>query len=358
LSSLDRQKSVERVVALTVPSIADSCVVQIHGLPPIAAHASPEDATLALELASLAAPEEHTRRLVMYERNVYSVPLRVQGHLLGSMTFVWQDPANKPEAIADDLAQRVSFAIENARLYSEAQQAISARDEFLSIASHELRTPLTPLQLQLQRLVSRSTSDIPEDRLHTMLERSERQVHRLAQLVDNLLDVSRIRSGHLKLQLEVFDLGEAVREVVSRFNEELTRASCILDVVEDNHAVGHWDRLRIEQIVTNLLVNAIKYGSGKPIAIVIGANDTTARISIRDRGIGIPADRVPHIFERFERAVSSRAYGGLGLGLYITQQIVDAHGGEIHVASKEGVGSTFTVELPLMAHPHDEVGPS
>jgi signal transduction histidine kinase len=285
------------------------------------------------------------------------VPLAARNRSLGRITLVAAGSGrrygNADLAVAEDLGNRVALAIENARLYQKARQAISARDEFLSIASHELRTPLTPLQITFQRLLrdrSRERLDkVESERLRTMLTRSERQVHRLTALIDNLLDVSRISSGRLRLQRERLDLGEVVREVVSRFTEELSRAQCATELRIDASVVGDWDRLRVEQVVTNLLGNALKYGAGKPIEIHVGGSQDQAQLSVRDHGIGIEPGSIARIFDRFERAVSSRSYGGLGLGLYITRQIVEAHGGTIRVSSEIGSGSHFVVELPTEA---------
>jgi signal transduction histidine kinase len=176
--------------------------------------------------------------------------------------------------------------------------------------------------------------------------RCDRQAQKLAALIDNLLDVTSLTSGHFKLQLEHVDLGEVTRDVIDRFGDELTRSGCDVALCAEGRVHGLWDHLRMDQVVTNLLTNAIKYGSGKPIEISVKMVSDVATLAVRDHGIGIPSESVDRIFGRFERAVSSRAYGGLGLGLYITQQIVDAHGGFVRVESDPGMGSVFTVELP------------
>jgi signal transduction histidine kinase len=143
------------------------------------------------------------------------------------------------------------------------------------------------------------------------------------------------------------DLTAVTREVLDQFAAELARAGCATELEAPHPVLGRWDPLRIEQVVANLLSNACKYGAGKPIRISVEVNGDRARLSVRDHGIGIaPADR-ERIFERFERAASARHYGGLGLGLYITRQVVEAHGGTIRVVSHTGAGSTFAVELPL-----------
>jgi signal transduction histidine kinase len=192
-----------------------------------------------------------------------------------------------------------------------------------------------------------SLESIPMDRLKSMLVRSERQVQRLVVLIENLLDVSRISAGRVQLNLQDFDLVDAARDVVGRFGDELARAQCELRFSSEGPVRGHWDRLRMEQVITNLLANAIKYGAGKPIRIHVERVGAAAVLTVEDRGIGIEAQKIPRLFGRFERAVSSRSYGGLGLGLYIARQIVEAHGGSIHVSSQVGVGSVFTVEAPL-----------
>jgi signal transduction histidine kinase len=165
-------------------------------------------------------------------------------------------------------------------------------------------------------------------------------------LIDNLLDVSRISSGRLTLQHEDVDLTEIVREVTARFADQISASGSKLDLKLNGPVLGHWDRLRLEQVITNLLTNAIKYGRGGPLEAVCEGTPTHAVVRIRDHGIGIDPDQIGRIFGRFERAVSARSYGGLGLGLYIARQIVDAHGGRIDVESCPGEGSLFTIELP------------
>ena len=231
----------------------------------------------------------------------------------------------------------------------ELRAAIRLRDEFLSVASHELRTPLTALQLQLQSLKRWSDKrgkETFDDRAQSQLGTSLRQTERLSALVDNLLDVSRIAVGRLDLKLEPLDLKEVVEDVVDRLRGEATRNKCELKLRVDAPVPGRWDRLRVEQVMTNLISNAMKYGAEHPVEISLDGDDDAARISVRDEGIGIAAGELDRIFGRFERAVSSRHYGGLGLGLYIVQQIVEAHGGHVRADSAPGRGSTFVVELP------------
>jgi signal transduction histidine kinase len=237
---------------------------------------------------------------------------------------------------------------ERALLWRKAQEEVRERDEFLSIASHELRTPVTALQLQLQllqRSSQRAVVALPPPFAEKLVA-IERQCRRIAVLVNELLDVSRLRLGRLELRREELDLVEVARETVSHLEQEGSRLGSRIEVVAPGPSRGRWDRVRIEQVITNLLSNAIKFGQGKPIAIVVGGTDGAAQLDVRDEGIGIDPEDQSRVFGRFERAVSTHHFGGLGLGLYIAREIVEAHGGAIRVQSALGSGSTFTVELP------------
>jgi PAS domain S-box-containing protein len=230
-----------------------------------------------------------------------------------------------------------------------AEDAIRARDEFLSVASHELRTPLTSLLLAV-RLLSRDTSAARAGLSPEVLRSIDalgRQAQRLVRLVDGLLDVSRIRAGRLKLELEEFDLREVARDVVRRYQPEAGHARSELVCEAGEPVVGRWDRSRIDQVVSNLVANAIKYGAGGRIDVRVGVEGGAARIEVQDHGIGIAGENIGRLFQRFERAASPREYGGLGLGLFIVREIVEMHGGRVHVTSLLGAGSTFVVLLPL-----------
>jgi PAS domain S-box-containing protein len=295
-------------------------------------------------------------------RSFIRAPIRTRGKAAG--TVVFGAASGKRFSPLDlqmlqDLAQRIAFAWDNATLYQQARTAIAVREEFLSIASHELRTPLTPLILYFQRVMrdlGRDENLLP-GRMRETLTKCDRQLHRLSTLVESLLDVSRISTGAFELERVRVDLAEIVRDVAGRFGDQLTQVGSSLKVSSDEPVVGLWDGMRLEQVVTNLLANALKYGAGKPIEIQVGMpvgnpgpsgrrEARVARMTIRDHGIGIEPEKLPRIFGRFERAASS-SYGGLGLGLYIVKEIVTAHGGNISVESRPGEGSAFTVELPL-----------
>ena len=221
---------------------------------------------------------------------------------------------------------------------TDEQEAVQARDELLSVASHELRTPLTSMLLRLESV----------ERKYPGLDVVVRQSKRLANLVEQLLDLSRIRLGRLELVPEPVDLGDVVRTVAARIDAELARVGCSLSVRETAKVTGTWDRLRLEQVVTNLLSNAIKFAPGTTIEVEAHAERARARLLVRDHGPGIaPQDR-ERIFQRFERTARHNR-GGMGLGLYITRQILQAHGGEIRVEATPGGGATFVVELPTRA---------
>jgi signal transduction histidine kinase len=249
-------------------------------------------------------------------------------------------------AAVRDVTERKKLE-ERARLWRQAREEVRERDEFLSIASHELRTPVTALQLQLQllqRAAQRSIEELPRV-LEGKVDVLERQARRISLLVNELLDVSRMRLGKLALRYEELDLAEVAREAVSHLRGELSRSGSKIRI-DVASATGRWDRMRIEQVMTNLLVNAAKFGEGRPITLTVEADATHARIRVTDRGIGIAAEHQVRVFERFERAVPTQHFGGLGLGLYIVRQIVEAHGGVIRVESTPGAGATFTVEIP------------
>ncbi len=239
---------------------------------------------------------------------------------------------------------------ERKRLIEELKDAIRVRDEFLSIASHELRTPLTSLKLQLQSLepivASLAASVSEAERVPRKLQVISRQVERLSELIESLLDVSRISSGRLELRKEPLDLVELVLEVVSRLESLRASSGCALNVEGQQPLMGQFDRLRMDSVVTNLLGNALKFGARKPVHITVEARDGSALLTVQDQGIGISEDNLSRIFQRFERAVPEKNYGGFGIGLWIVRQVVEAHGGHIEVRSQLGQGTTFVVTLP------------
>ncbi len=230
-------------------------------------------------------------------------------------------------------------------LAAQLSEAVRVRDEFMAVASHELRTPITSLQLRLEALGRELAGG--DGRLAAKLDAALRQTARLAGLVDGLLDVSRIASGQLRLSREELDLARLSRELGARFGPDARRAGCLLSIVAPAPVVGRFDRLRVEQLLANLLSNALKYGAGKPVHVGVTAAEGVARLEVRDEGIGIDPVDLERVFGRFERAVSPRNYGGLGVGLFVARRIAEAHGGAIALRSRPGEGARFTVELPL-----------
>ena len=249
--------------------------------------------------------------------------------------------------ITRDITQRKQSEEERLRLF-RAQEAVRARDEFLSIASHELKTPIAALKLQAQAILraTRKSGNEPVSASAPRIEAMLRQAERLTRLIEGLLDITRITSGRFSLRREEVDLAEVVREAAARWSDPLSKAHCELRLSIEGPQLGSWDRARLEQIAEHLLANAVKYGAGKPVDVMVEGDEARARLVVRDQGIGIDTRDLERIFERFERAVSSRHYGGFGLGLWIVRQIVEAHGGQIKVVSQPGQGSTFEILLP------------
>lgn len=232
-------------------------------------------------------------------------------------------------------------------------EALFYRDEFLSIASHELKTPLTSLKLQSQlfkRSVSRKDPEAYSiQRVNRLVDESDRQVSRLVRLVDDMLDISRIRTGKLSLSEEKFDIAEVTLEVVERLRPVFAETNRKVPMILRNDSCQvYCDRMRIEQVLSNLLSNAYRYGNGEDVHIEVIKGDEV-EISVKDHGIGIAPHNTEKIFNRFQRAIPASEVSGLGLGLFIAKQIVESHGGKISVESELGRGSKFTIKLPVVA---------
>ncbi|MCP3099227.1 HAMP domain-containing histidine kinase [Myxococcus sp. K15C18031901] len=397
----------EPLLRLLVPTLADAGVLFLGpaGEPvrPVAAlHAEPERHVLLVEMLRRFPPDgleprglpslfltgrtervealthaqqvastrdaEHARLLLSLGlRGYLGVPLVARGRVIGALMLFRTEGArafsDEEERLAEELARRTALSLDNARLLREAREAVRLRDEFLGIASHELKTPLTPLHLKVQLLqrqvdlLAAHGKPVNAERVSETLDVVQRQVRKLTSLVDNLLDVSRITAGRLKLELEEMDLASVAAEIVYRFAPSAMQLRCSLEMYAPVPVLGRWDRLRLEQVVTNLLSNALKYGAGQPVRLSVEAEGRTARLTVQDGGIGIAPVDLPRIFERFERAVSDRHYGGLGLGLYITRQIVEAFGGSVRASSELGRGSTFVLELPRGDIPDECLSP-
>lgn len=270
-----------------------------------------------------------------------------KGDFIQTVTLV-ENVTERKEA--EELRNQLFVQEKEARL--EAQRAVVIRDEFLSIASHELKTPLTVLMMQTQLLNRLMEQDrlqsLSKQKQLELIQSSSQQLDRFSSLVNDLLDVGRLSEGALTLKRVKINLYEIVQGILPRFQPELVESGSLISLSGDKEVIGEWERLPIEQVIINLLKNAIKFGLGKEIKITVEKKGIMAVLTVSDQGIGISADFQTRIFERFERGVSSKSFGGLGLGLYISREFIEAHGGTIKVESELNKGSTFIVELPII----------
>ena len=282
-------------------------------------------------------------------RSYLAVPVRARsGDVLGGLIFGHAAVGvftEQHEQMVEGIAAWASIALENARLHADTERAVQARDEFLSVASHELRNPLNALQLQLvgmQRAALERGGPQPKEWLCKSVDKATEDVGTRVRLVHNLLDVARITAGRVDLEPEDLDFSSVVRTVVNRFRQQLADRGLELDLTP---VLGRSDRLRFEQVVTNLISNAIKYGKDKPVEVSLRADPTTVYLSVTDHGIGISPEQQQKLFERFSRAVPRREYGGFGLGLWIARETARSMGGEVTLQSEPGEGSTFSVTV-------------
>lgn len=278
----------------------------------------------------------HKRR----DGSVFPVEVSSRGDILGD-----RDGGRRCLfSIVRDISERKRFESEREDLLTTTQRALSMRDDFLMIASHELRAPLTNVSLQLQNLQRLLDRGATRAHMRVLTTAAVRESARLTALIDALLDAQAAR-GNMKLDLVDLDLADLVTEVTDRLRPRAEAAGSEL-VLDVRSIRGKWDRLRIDQVLTNLLYNAFKFGRGRPVRVAAARSPTTALLEVTDQGIGVADADIHRIFGKFERAVPSH-YGGLGLGLFIARQIVEAHNGRVEVTSTPGVGSTFRVMLPL-----------
>jgi signal transduction histidine kinase len=300
--------------------------------------------------------------LAALKESQHDIPFIVVSGTVGEETAVQTLKEGAHDFMLKDRLLRLLPAIERERREVEVRRerrqaiedmklAIRARDEFLSMASHEFKTPLTSLVLLMTRTLSLLRAPVGTDnqldKVEQQVEKATRQISRLTRLVNNLLDVAQIMSGRLRLAPEPIDLRNVVETVTRDLQDGIESCRSVFTIRGDAPVTGHWDRLALETVVTNLLTNAIKFGEGRPIDVTVGAEREKALLTIVDHGLGIAPDDQARIFQRFERAVPMQHYGGLGIGLWIVRQIVEAHDGVIRVESTRGQGSSFTVELPL-----------
>lgn len=297
-------------------------------------------------LRRIARDEGHLALLRRLElTSMLDVPISVGEQRAGALVLLssvsGRHYAMSDQIFLEELAGRAALALDNARLFQEAQRAL----ELIGVASHDLGNPLNAMQLLLARLRRVDPAREPE-RVRDGLMAAMRHGQRLGQLLHNLLDLSRLSSGKLALELARVDLAQLVREVVERHTEQAAEAGCPLRVEAESQVEGMWDPLRLERVVTNLLSNAMKFGRGQPVEVHLSQVGGRALLTVRDHGMGIPEEAQRRIFERFEREKSAGTHAGFGLGLYIVRQLVEAHGGTIRVQSTPGEGAAFIVELP------------
>jgi PAS domain S-box-containing protein len=391
-SSLDYEATLQKVARLAVPALGDWCTVYMLGedreIRRVAvAYTDGEKAELARALrryppspvaprssvaaamrtgksvltsripesyvTSIAQDAEHLeimRRLAF--RSSMTVPLRARGETLGALAFFSSDPERRygaaDLALAEDLARRAGLAVDNARLYREARRAIQARDEFLSVAAHELKTPLTSMLGFAHMLLRELSPDArPDDWLvRRALQAIEQQSDRLTRLVSRLLDIARIEGGRLAIEPVLTDVVPLVRGVVDTIQASTSRHRLVMQAPAALEAVV--DPLRFEQVLTNLLDNAVKFSPpGELIHVDLSVTSIgMLRLAVTDRGAGIPPEGLSRIFERFYQAHAGQYASGMGLGLYISRQIVEQHGGSIHAELPAEGGTRFVVILP------------
>lgn len=393
-SSLDYAITLQTLARLTIPELADACLIDVRAADGTirrlaVAHQEPRKEVLLRELiayppdpskphpvvealqsgiaamgeqlpatllAAIAHDSRHLRIMTeLHPRSYIVAPLVARGQALGVLTFWITDSDRRYHsadlALAEALASRAALAVDNAQLYREAQQAIQVREEFLAIASHELKTPLTTIKAYGQLLARQLLQpNLDHDRLSGLVQQLHRQTDRLEQLVNHLLDASRIQQGRLELHPEPINLPQLAQQVLERFEHAPERSPAHRFVLAAAAAIkGSWDPARLDQVLTNLVANAVKYSpEGGEVRLAMAQQDGQVLVAVSDQGIGIPREAQAQLFQPFVRLASERQrIGGQGLGLYITKQIVEQHGGMITVESEPGKGSTFTVSLPL-----------
>ena len=232
----------------------------------------------------------------------------------------------------------------------ELQRSLRMRDEFMSLVAHELRTPLNTLFLETQmrsmQIRRGNAAAFSPDQMEAMVRRDERQIKAMIRLIDDMLDVSRMRSGKLSIRPCNVELMSLLERVVSDLALQAASTGTTLSLVPHDPVLGCWDEFRIEQVIVNLLTNALRYGGGQPVEVSVQLDGDLVQVDVRDQGKGIGATDIERIFEPYERGARNGEPKGLGLGLYISRQLAVSHGGELRVASKPGEGSTFSLHLP------------
>lgn len=390
-SSLDYNKTLVSVADLGVPEIADWCTVDMlmgdGKIKQLAlAHVDPKKIKWAKELnkkspprdinsptgisqvlrtgksgyypfisdeilvASARTKKELTLLRKLNLRSCMIVPLNVQNKIIGTITYVASDSGrlytHSDLTMAEEVAGRAALAIENARLFTESQKAIAIRDEFINIASHELKTPVTSLKMYTQ-IMHKQFQKTGNEALLAPLSKMNGQLQKLNLLIDDLLNISKIQLGKLEFHLELFDINALIHDIVESIQHNEIKHKITIEGTLKDHVYG--DKDRIGQVITNLITNAVKYSpSAQLVTIILKEDKKHTTISIQDYGIGIDKPHLEKIFERFYRVTdpNEKTFPGLGIGLYISSQIIHRHSGTIDVTSTKGKGSTFSFTLP------------
>ncbi|WP_051293797.1 hybrid sensor histidine kinase/response regulator [Pseudoduganella violaceinigra] len=275
-----------------------------------------------------------------------------------SKVNVFVDLYKQKQEVRQTVAQRDATVQELNAVQQELERALEMRDQFMSMVAHELRTPLNTLYLEAQmrklQLERGNMDHFAPQQLERMVARDMRQIHAMVRLIDDMLDVSRIRSGKLSIRPGRVDLEALLQRIVGDLTHQATDMHTELRLSIVQRVAGCWDEFRLEQVIVNLITNALRYGDSKPVEVRLHADSQNARIEVSDQGPGIPEEVLPKIFEPFERGKMDTVSAGLGLGLYISRQLAEAHGGTLAVRSKPGEGSTFILTLP---RPEQEMSP-
>lgn len=393
LSTLDYDMILEKIASVAIPEFADGCIIDILDeeriIRLVSKHQDPEKEKYFQKLRDEFPPHinspqpvsrvlrsgepellrnvdeavmrEHTINDRHFEilrsigtRSHIATPMRIRGEFIGVLN--WHITSERKHFDEKDLetaleiAHRASIAIENARLYSLSKAAIREREDFISIASHELKTPLTSLNLQWE-VAGRIREDSSErtldrEALDRLMSVSHRQLARLTRLVDDMLDISRMTKGSFSLRKTRSNLSEIIRDSLIKFQHQIQISETQINLSLNEKVFLLCDPDRIEQVIANLISNAIKYGEGTPIEISLSCCHEWARIQVTDHGPGISEEERERIFDRFVRGNAQSDSMGLGLGLYICREIIKKHGGRISLDSKPG-HTTFTADLPL-----------
>ena len=267
-----------------------------------------------------------------------------------SKVNVFVDLYKQKQSVQKVVEQRDATVRELNAVQQELQRALDMRDQFMSMVAHELRTPLNTLYLEAQmrklQLERGNMDHFAPAQLERMVARDMRQIHAMVRLIDDMLDVSRIRAGKLSIRPAAVDLEALLQRIVGDLSHQAADMQSELRLTIVQPVAGCWDEFRVEQVVVNLITNALRYGGGKPVDVRLHADSQTARIEVIDQGPGIPQEVLPKIFEPFERGKMDTVPAGLGLGLFISRQLAEAHGGALTARSKPGEGSTFIFTLP------------